>query len=148
MNSFHSVIYKLFSDCCSPFGKCWQLSGQDVGFDQVINDQIIFAYKKQMKGLSKWSHGYYWSLAFVAMFILHNQSYAQIYHSWLLVRVIGKIDIVLEANTYPLMLYCSVLLLRLLDICWLLCRPDRDVRTDSAMNHSVSMYLEQQGREL
>lgn len=84
-----------------------------------------------------------------AMFILHNQSYAQIYHSWLLARVIRKVDIMLEVNTYPLVLYCcSISLLRLLDMCWLLCRPGRDIRTDSAMNHSVGMYLEQQGRDL
>lgn len=49
----------------------------------------------------------------------------------------------LERKKYPLMLYgCSVLFLRLLEECWLLCRPDKHIRTDYsddfAMRHSVS----------
>ena len=68
---------------------------------------------------------------------------AQTHHLWLLVKVIGKAAIMLEVNKNPLMLYCcSVLFLRLLDVCWLLHGPDRDVRTDcpddSAIRHSVN----------
>lgn len=75
--------------------------------------------------------------------VLHNHLCAQIHHSWLLVKVAGKADIMLEVKKYLLMLYCcSVLFLRLLDACWLLCRADRDVRTDcpddSAIRHSVN----------
>lgn len=80
---------------------------------------------------------------FGGTFVLHNHSCAQIHPLRLLVKVIGKAAIMLEMNKYPLMLYCwSVLFLRLLDVCWLLCRPDRDVRTDclddSAIRHGVS----------
>lgn len=49
------------------------------------------------------------------MFILHNHLCAQIHHSWLLVKTIGKADIMLEVNKYPLMHYwLFVLSLRLL----------------------------------
>lgn len=65
------------------------------------------------------------------MFIFHNHLGAQLHHLCRLVKVIGKISIMLEINTYPVMLYCPfALFLMLLGRCWLLWRPDRHRRTD------------------
>lgn len=143
MNSFHSVIYKSFSALFS-FSKvltaewtrwCFWSDNRWPGHLCLTRNKSKAFSNGLMDITGHWHCG--------GMFIFCNRLRAQIHHSCLLVKVIGKADIMLEMNKYPLMPYCcSVIFLRLLDECWSLCRPDRHIRTDCwddfAMRHSVS----------